>query len=152
MVQKVSENFPEIPETVEFSEMRIIQPKIPEIPGPKLNGKKTSGKLGINREVILFFRNFGKCCSIRYWKLPKIQTGFFGKMESSPCSPNFHRVFSFSFQTSVKYTLSLRFIVTYAFLKHSKVQYKKNKNVTLTVTFPDGCVAFPVSVILKVKE
>ena len=66
MVQKVSENFPEIPETVEFSEMRIIQPKIPEIPGPKLNGKKTSGKLGINREVILFFRNFGKCCSIRY--------------------------------------------------------------------------------------
>ena len=55
MVQKVSENFPEIPETVEFSEMRIIQPKIPEIPGPKLNGKKTSGKLGINREVTSFF-------------------------------------------------------------------------------------------------
>ena len=43
MVQKVSENFPEIPETVEFSEMRIIQPKIPEIPGLKLNGEKLPG-------------------------------------------------------------------------------------------------------------
>ena len=60
MVQKFSKTFPEIPETVEFSEMGIIQPKIPEIPGPKLNGKKTFGKLAINREVVLFFRNFGK--------------------------------------------------------------------------------------------
>ena len=34
--------------------------------------------LGIPREVLLFFGNFGKCCSIRYWKLPKIQTGRFG--------------------------------------------------------------------------
>ena len=37
------EKFPEIPETVEFSEMRIIQPKIPEIPGLKLNGEKLPG-------------------------------------------------------------------------------------------------------------
>ena len=74
MVQKFSEKFPEIPETVEFSEMRIIQP----IPGPKLNGKKTCGKLGINRQFVLFFRNFRKCSYIRYWKLPKIQTGFLG--------------------------------------------------------------------------
>ena len=24
------------------------------------------------REVVLFLKNFGKCCSIRFWKLPKI--------------------------------------------------------------------------------
>ena len=41
--RNVPEKFPEIPETVEFSEMRIIQPKIPEIPGPKLNGEKLPG-------------------------------------------------------------------------------------------------------------
>ena len=39
--------------------MQNIQPKIPEIPGAKWNGKKTSGKkffgnLGIPREVDLF--------------------------------------------------------------------------------------------------
>ena len=34
--------------------------------------------LSIPREVFLFFGNVGKCCSIRYWKLPKIQTGRFG--------------------------------------------------------------------------
>ena len=28
--------------------------------------------LGIPREVFFFFGNFGKCFSIRYWKLPKI--------------------------------------------------------------------------------
>ena len=38
--------------------MRTFQPKILEIPGAKLNGKKTSGKkvsenLGIPREVVL---------------------------------------------------------------------------------------------------
>ena len=60
-------------------EMRTIQPQNLEIPGATLNGKTTSDKknfenLGLAREVVLFFRNFGKCCSIRYWKLPKIQT------------------------------------------------------------------------------
>ena len=64
-----------------------IQPKILEIPGAKLDGKKTSGKkffehLGIPREVVLFFGNFEKSCSIHYWKLPKILTGRFGWMES----------------------------------------------------------------------
>ena len=44
--------------------------------------------LGIPREVVLFFGNVGKSslpvqstekgCSIRYWKLPEIQTGSFG--------------------------------------------------------------------------
>ena len=34
--------------------------------------------LGIPREVVLVFGNFGKCCSFRYWKLPKIQTRRFG--------------------------------------------------------------------------
>ena len=51
--------------------MQTIQPKITEIPGAKLNGKKTSAKkkienLGISREVVLFYGNFGKYCSIRY--------------------------------------------------------------------------------------
>ena len=60
----VPEKFPEIPETVEFSEVRIIQ--------PKLTGKKTSGKLGIPREVVFFFLS---------------------------SSPNLHRIFNFSSQT-----------------------------------------------------
>ena len=43
--------------------MPTIQPKILEILGAKLNGKKTSGKkkfenLGIPREVVPFFGNF----------------------------------------------------------------------------------------------
>ena len=46
-------------------------------------------------------------------------------MESALYSPKIQHVFNFSFQTSVKYTLSPRFIVTYVFLKHSKVQNKK---------------------------
>ena len=71
-----------------ISEMQTIQPKITEIPGAKLNGKKTSAKkkienLGISREVVLFYGNFGKYCSIRYWKLPKIRTGCLGWMEGA---------------------------------------------------------------------
>ena len=71
-----------------ISEMQNIQPKILEIPGAKRNGKKTSGKnffenLGVPREVDLFNGNFGKCCSIRYWKLSKIQSRRFGRMESA---------------------------------------------------------------------
>ena len=67
-------------------EMRTIQPKFLEIPEAKLNGKKTCGKNFskiIPREVVLFFGNFGKCCSIRYCNLPKIQTGRFGQKESA---------------------------------------------------------------------
>ena len=36
------------------------------------------------REVVFFFRNFGKCCSVRYWKLRKIQNRCFAWMESAP--------------------------------------------------------------------
>ena len=69
-----------------ISEMPTIQPKeIPEIPGAKLNGKNTIENLGIPREVIFCFGNFGRCCSIRYRKLPKIQRGRFGWMESAQC-------------------------------------------------------------------
>ena len=38
--------------------------------------------------VILFSGNFEKCCSIRHWKLPEIQTGILGQMESSFISGN----------------------------------------------------------------
>ena len=74
--------------TVEFPKCKNIRPKILEIPGAKWNGKKTSGKkffenLGVPREVDLFNGNFGKCCSIRYWKLSKIQSRRFGRMESA---------------------------------------------------------------------
>ena len=44
----------------------------------KLSEKNFLENLGIPREVVLFFfGNSGKCRSIRYWKLPKIQTGSF---------------------------------------------------------------------------
>ena len=59
--------------------MRTIQPKILEIPGAKLKEGKLLGKsyrkFGCNSRGCPLFENFGKCCSIRYWKLPKIQTG-----------------------------------------------------------------------------
>ena len=59
--------------------MRTIQPKILEIPGVEWNGKETSREkifenLAIPREVDLLFGNFGKFCSIRYWKLWNIQS------------------------------------------------------------------------------
>ena len=53
------------------------------------NGKKTSAKKKkfenwcIPREVVLFYGNFGKNCSIRYWKLPKIQTRCLDWMEGT---------------------------------------------------------------------
>ena len=52
---------------------RTIQLKILKIPGARFNGKNFKN-FGIPREVVLVFGNFGKCCSVRYWKLPKIQT------------------------------------------------------------------------------
>ena len=39
-------------------------------------------KFGLPREVVLFFGNCGKCCSVPYWNCPKIQTGIFGRLES----------------------------------------------------------------------
>ena len=49
---------------------RTIQPKIVETPGAQWGCP--------------LFGNFRKCCSIGYRKLPKIQTGDFGWMESAP--------------------------------------------------------------------
>ena len=40
--------------------------------------EKFSKNLGICRKVVLCFGIFGRCCSTRYWKLPKIHTGRFG--------------------------------------------------------------------------
>ena len=86
MVQKIFRNC----KSCWISEMRTTQLKLLEILGAKLNGKKTSKKkffwknFGIPREVVPFFRNFGKCCSIRYWKLRKIQNRCFAWMESAP--------------------------------------------------------------------
>ena len=66
-----------------ISKMRTIQSNILEIQGTKMNGNfwEISENLSIPREVFLFFGNFAKCCSIRHWKLSKIQTERFGWME-----------------------------------------------------------------------
>ena len=77
-----SEKFPEIPETGEFSKCKIST----ENSGRKVEWKenfreKFSKNLGICRKVVLCFGIFERCCSTRYWKLPKIQTGRFGWME-----------------------------------------------------------------------
>ena len=48
------------------------------------NSRNSGNKVGLGstpREVVLFFGNFAKCCSIRHWKLSKIQTERFGWME-----------------------------------------------------------------------
>ena len=64
--------------------MRTIQGRILEILGATLHGKKTSGKKFSSWvEVFLLFGNFGKCCSIRYRKLQKIQTRRFGWMQTA---------------------------------------------------------------------
>ena len=80
---KTFENLETAANGTEIFRKRTIQPKILEIPEAKWNGKKTCGKnffenLGMPREVVLFFGNFGKCCCIRHCKLPKIQTARFG--------------------------------------------------------------------------
>ena len=47
--------------------------------GSNVEGKKTSGKklpkIWVSLARFPLFENFEKCCSIRHWKLPKIQTG-----------------------------------------------------------------------------
>ena len=72
-----------------ISEMRTIQLKILEIPRANLNGKKTTGKnfrkFGYTSRGCPLFWKFLKCCSICYWKLPKIHAGRFGRMESAHC-------------------------------------------------------------------
>ena len=73
-----SSKYPEIPETVEFRNANHSTAKSRNS-GSKVEWKdnfqeKIFENLGIPCEVVVFFGNFGKCCSIRYWKLPKIQT------------------------------------------------------------------------------
>ena len=52
-----------------------------------MNGNKTFRKkipqIWVYLARLSFLGNFVKCCSIRYLKLPKIQTGRFGGMESA---------------------------------------------------------------------
>ena len=70
-----------------ISEIRTIQPKIQEIPRQKLNGRKTWSVKKFSKICVYlarlssFWEIFGKCCSIYYLKLPKIQTGLFGWIE-----------------------------------------------------------------------
>ena len=85
MVQKFPGKVSRDSESCWISEMRTIQPNMLEIPGAKLIfewkenfREEVSEKFGYTSRG-----NFGKCCSIRYWKLPKIQTGSFGWMESA---------------------------------------------------------------------
>ena len=59
--------------------MQTIQPKILDFLGAKLNGKKIL-KIWVYPVRMPCFGNFGKCCSIHSWKLPKIQTGHFGSL------------------------------------------------------------------------
>ena len=82
MVQKFPEKFQEILETVDFRNANHSTENSGNS-GSKVEWKgnfreNVFENLVIPREVFLFFGNFGKCCSIRYWKLPKIQTGHFG--------------------------------------------------------------------------
>ena len=48
----------------------------------KLPGKSFR-KSGYTWQGCPIFKNFGKCCAILYWKLPKMQTRLFGWMEST---------------------------------------------------------------------
>ena len=52
----------------------------------KLPGKLFEN-LGIPREVVLFYGNLWKCCSIRNWKFPKIQQPGFWWNEKRPIFP-----------------------------------------------------------------
>ena len=55
---------------------------------PALAGLWRENRGSVNRlGCPLFFKNFRKCCYIYYWKLVKIQTGCFGRMESTPLAP-----------------------------------------------------------------
>lgn len=81
MVHKnVPEKFPKMLKNCWISGRRTFQPKILEIAEAKLNGNETSGKTFrkfYTTQSCPLFKNFGKCCTIRYWKWPKIQTGLF---------------------------------------------------------------------------
>ena len=74
MVQKFAEKFSEILETVDFRNANHSTENSGNS-GSKVEWKGTLPakgifeNLGIPREVFVWFGNFGKCCSIRYWKL-----------------------------------------------------------------------------------
>jgi len=81
--------FLEIPEAFEFPKWEPFNQKFYlEIQGAKMNWKKSSVKKFSKMWVYLarlslFFGSFEKYCTICYWKLPKIQRGRFGWMESA---------------------------------------------------------------------
>ena len=93
MVQKFPEKFPEILELVNFRNANHSTENSGNS-GSKVEWKGNFREnifenLGIPREVLLFFGNFGKCCSIRYWKLPKISNRTFslnGKRPRCTCT------------------------------------------------------------------
>ena len=93
MVQKFPEKFSEILETVDFRNANHSTENSGNS-GSKVEWKGNFREnifenLGIPREVLLFFGNFGKCCSIRYWKLPKISNRTFslnGKRPRCTCT------------------------------------------------------------------
>ena len=57
----------------------------------KIEGK-SFGKLGYTSQGWLLSGNSGKCCnsSIRYWKLPKIQTERLVEWKAPNCLPSFY--------------------------------------------------------------
>ena len=80
---KTFENLETAANGTEIFRKRTIQPKNSRNSRSKVEWKenlreKFFENLGMPREVVLFFGNFGKCCSIRHCKLPKIQTARFG--------------------------------------------------------------------------
>ena len=93
MVQKFPEKFSEILETADFRNANHSTENSGNS-GSKVEWKGNFREnifenLGIPREVLLFFGNFGKCCSIRYWKLPKISNRTFslnGKRPRCTCT------------------------------------------------------------------
>jgi len=77
--------------------------------------EKVFENMGIPREVVHFFGNFGECSSIHYWKLPKTQTGVLGRMESAFTSALLTQVSSRS---------------PHLILKHAEVKKKTKQNKT----------------------
>ena len=77
-----SDKFPEIPKTVEFSKCDPFNWKFREKSWleRKLSGKFFE-KFGYSSRGRPLFWNIFRCCSTRYWKLPKIHTGRFSWME-----------------------------------------------------------------------
>ena len=86
---QMEQKFPrEVLETVEFAKCEPFK-RNSWISGRKVEWTENfqeniTENLGKPGKAVLFFGNFRKCSYIRYWKLPKIQTGWFGWMENAP--------------------------------------------------------------------